>query len=369
MRATRWLAAVLIFSAGTRAWSAEGSVTAEFLTLPVGGRAAAMGEAYTAVSDDASALMWNPAALPMTRNSSVVFGHVPYLDQSAHDYAAVAHRTKPGRAWGLGFNYFSAGDVELTDTSGFANGSASPKDYAISLGHARALGGENFLTGWRWGVAGKYISSTLLKTARSTALDLGVLSPPLLKDHLVLGASAANIGRPLQYNQEKEALPRLYRFGSAYTIKPQWLATADIHWLESQPMDYSVGSEYQKVVGSHWTLAFRSGYNSMLAEESFADGISVGLGFAWKSWRVDYFYRGVTSDAGAQGIGLTWRFNTAGRMLSPALQALVDEGNRLMAAGQFPEAVLKFEEALVISATCREAQEGMAEAHRRMSGR
>ena len=40
-----------------------GITTAQFLKIGVGARASAMGEAFTAVANDASALYWNPAGL------------------------------------------------------------------------------------------------------------------------------------------------------------------------------------------------------------------------------------------------------------------------------------------------------------------
>ena len=43
--------------------SARGTTAAQFLKLGAGARAVAMGEAFSAVADDASALYWNPAAL------------------------------------------------------------------------------------------------------------------------------------------------------------------------------------------------------------------------------------------------------------------------------------------------------------------
>jgi hypothetical protein len=40
-----------------------GISTAQFLKIGVGRRASAMGDAFVAISDDASALYWNPAGL------------------------------------------------------------------------------------------------------------------------------------------------------------------------------------------------------------------------------------------------------------------------------------------------------------------
>ncbi|MDI6782043.1 MAG: UPF0164 family protein, partial [bacterium] len=47
----------------------------EFLTFGVGARAAGMGEAFTAVADDSSAVYWNPAGIACQPQESVTLMH------------------------------------------------------------------------------------------------------------------------------------------------------------------------------------------------------------------------------------------------------------------------------------------------------
>jgi Flp pilus assembly protein TadD len=84
---------------------------------------------------------------------------------------------------------------------------------------------------------------------------------------------------------------------------------------------------------------------------------------------MNYFYRFSEEDFGTQGIDLTLAWSERGRGLPPALQALVEKGNALMERGQYPEAVLKFHEALKASPTCQEARDGLERAYRLMQGR
>ncbi|MBU2531062.1 MAG: UPF0164 family protein [Elusimicrobia bacterium] len=58
---------------------AIGTTSADFLNLPIGARAAAMGGAYTAISEDASAIYWNPAGLVQISKLSVIFMRTAYV--------------------------------------------------------------------------------------------------------------------------------------------------------------------------------------------------------------------------------------------------------------------------------------------------
>jgi len=53
-----------------------GNAGGEFLTIPIGARGAAMGQAFTAVVDDISALWWNPAGLGFMRSPAAFFTNV-----------------------------------------------------------------------------------------------------------------------------------------------------------------------------------------------------------------------------------------------------------------------------------------------------
>ena len=58
----------------------------DFLKLGVGGRACAMGEAFTAISDDGSASYWNPAGLGNIGKSTLHFTHTEWVMDSRFEY-------------------------------------------------------------------------------------------------------------------------------------------------------------------------------------------------------------------------------------------------------------------------------------------
>ena len=67
----------------------SGTTVYSFLKIGVGSRAAAMGESYIAMADDATAVYWNPAGLAQARESQALFGHIEWLADISYDNIAI----------------------------------------------------------------------------------------------------------------------------------------------------------------------------------------------------------------------------------------------------------------------------------------
>lgn len=178
-----------------------------------------------------------------------------------------------------------------------------------------------------------------------------------------------NVGGSLTYNKEPEPLPRLIRWGMSWRPIPSLMILSDMNWLRGDSPYLSVGGEYHKSFRKEAGVVFRTGYNGRQGRDAAGEGINVGMGVSWSIWRIDYSYRGLTMDQPTQALTLSVSFKPKGHVLPAPLQALVDEGNRLIEEGQFPEAVLAFDQALEMSPDCREALAGLDRANSLMSGR
>ena len=55
--------------------SKTGTTAGQFLKLGVGSRAMALGGAFTAIANDASALYWNPSGLSRIKGSQILLKH------------------------------------------------------------------------------------------------------------------------------------------------------------------------------------------------------------------------------------------------------------------------------------------------------
>lgn len=62
-----------------------------FLKIGVGGKAAGLGGAFTAVADDPTALYWNPAGLVNLTEREAYFAHTSWIADINYEYAAYVH--------------------------------------------------------------------------------------------------------------------------------------------------------------------------------------------------------------------------------------------------------------------------------------
>ncbi len=264
---------------------AKGTTSAQFLKLAPGARAIAMGEAYTAVADDPLALYWNPAGLNVLKHSqSLSFMHAIYVESINYGSLAYAYKL-PGDlgAIGASYSYLNIGSIDRTDDAGVAQGSYSPQDNAFSVGWGRKLFSVPV------GAAIKYISSKIVSSASTYALDLGARVPwKLLNNRLSLAVSARNIGPGLKFHSERDPLPFELRAGSALAYSDNLLFSADL----ALPVDNSpyaaFGAEYQKALPS-FLLHLRGGVNSRtFGDIAGLSGISLGFGIDYQSLGIDY---------------------------------------------------------------------------------
>lgn len=272
--------------AGDFSKAAVATTVGQFLTLGAGGRAEGMGQAQAAATEGAEALYWNPAALTGVRTMAATFMHAPYIASSFYDYGAFAKNLGPYGAFGLGVQYFSSGSIPETDQIGTPLGTFTSYDMALSAGYAYKFGGYSV------GGSVKMVRSTIIDTAHTAAMDLGVLSPICLDRKLNFAFTATNLFGTLNYEkgiQSAESLPLAFRLGSAYRITPRWLMALDLELPRGNEPLFALGTEYWLVSDKRWGAAWRMGYNSITSSDITGfTGASFGVGIKWDRWITDY---------------------------------------------------------------------------------
>lgn len=277
------------------AGSNEGTSTANFLKLGAGARASAMGDAYTAVADDATAVTWNPAALTRVTAPAASFMHAAYVESSQYNYAAYAQPLGERSVIGAGIQHFTPGEIDGMDTNGDAAADVKPSDLAGALAYAHR-------TSWgALGLAGKFVRSKLVDTASTWAVDFGYLTPRY-KDRFDFSLTANHVGGEMEFDEEKEDLPTVFRAGSAVHITRRWMGAYDVSFPNDGDVSHAVGTEFPLLPEGKFGLTGRLGYNTRTKDLDGA-GLSGGLGFSFKKISIDYAL------ASFGDLGLTHRFS------------------------------------------------------------
>lgn len=202
-----------------------GRTGAPILTLGGGTRAAALGDAFSAINNDVTAALWNPSGLGIFQDKQAA---ISYVDRSQIFGDA-----------GEGLYYaFFAGGMSLGDggTIGTMLQLEGQGTIDVTTDSPVPIRTENLGTNWVWtvsyadelakgllgGVSGKVISLKLGEEGgRAYAIDFGAqYDLPNTPVPIQVGAAVQNWGTRIQFKDENQSdpLPRLFRLGTAVTL-------------------------------------------------------------------------------------------------------------------------------------------------------
>src|SRR5512142_799225 len=176
---------------------------AEFLLLPVGARATALGQAAATEGGTTEAIFWNPAGLASIGRGEFAVHHYQAFFGTGDALAVAVRSARLGTVAVAGYlvNY---GDLDLTsrDGSGLPIGRISPRNVALSVSYATDLGagvdiGLTYkLVQFRVDCSG-VCTDVPGAVATTHAADVGFrVALPALP--LVVGVSLRNVGFKLQ---------------------------------------------------------------------------------------------------------------------------------------------------------------------------
>jgi hypothetical protein len=169
-----------------------GTAGAQFLKIPVGARAAALGGAFTSIADDASAVFWNPAGTANVSGSSAHFSYMRWFDMFDISAVSFVQNFDDIGVFGVGLMVFSTDKMEIT-TEIEPNGTGryfDAQDLALNLSYSRYLT-DNF----RFGISLKYINQRIWnETANGLAFDIGTQYVVAEFQNLILAMSMTNFG-------------------------------------------------------------------------------------------------------------------------------------------------------------------------------
>ncbi|MBM4165950.1 MAG: PorV/PorQ family protein [Ignavibacteria bacterium] len=297
----------------------------QFLKIGAGGRGTAMGESFTAVVNDASALYWNPAAITNFEYNQIIVSHTQWFVDIQHEFLGGVYHLSAADAIGVSFTSLHLDDMlQTTETQPFGTGRYFTfGDIAIAGTYARKMT-EQF----SFGVSLKYVEETLdMLKMRSMLVDVGtyyytgigtsrfaVVVTNFGNNATPTGTVELLDGKKIQSFQSFSP-PTLFKMGFAfepYQSEFQRITTsAQINHPNDNAENLRVGIEYE------WnkTLFLRGGIKRTFGQELFgedetsAEYFSLGAGFyiplSFTDINVDYSFAHFQRLGGAHRISLS----------------------------------------------------------------
>lgn len=304
------LLATMLFGARTFADTGDAGQVGSTARLGQGARALAMGQAYSAVSDDASSLFYNTGALAQVRSPEVGFAWrvMPDLDRR-QGYANAVLPLREQASIGVSWVYSGVGDIVERNTQGVAGETFSFSENFFTLAFAKQFGRVIMLGG---GV--HYVQQSLFDvSAGSVGLSVGMharfdresrrpYSDALQR--LTVGAAVGHAGISLRFDSgeyyeprgqgtgtvSNETFPVVVRLGSAYRFlaRRNLLLALEGTWVEHQHARFYAGTEW----GLSEHLLLRAGLADLCPSAGF------GLRQPWGGRMISLDYAFVSNPTG-----------------------------------------------------------------------
>ncbi len=281
----------------------------QFLSVTSDARAAATGEAMTAVEANSSSLFFNPAGMArMDDMVDVTFSLNTWIADIRYNALSMAINPFGGRYGVLGLSLVSVdyGNVQGTLVWGNDKGYIdtevmNPSAFALGVGYSKALS-DRFSVGGQVKSTYQYLGRSVVpltldgemalkkNIAGTWAVDFGTLYKTGFKD-IAFGMAVRNYSDEIQFEQESFQLPLTFAIGISMdlmellTNRPPGQSlrfSLDAVHPRSHPEQLKFGLNYEM-----WDAIYiRTGYilNNSL------DNVSFGIGIAQFGWKVDYAY-------------------------------------------------------------------------------
>jgi len=265
---------------GVFAQAKVGTTGAQFLELGVSARSMGMADAFTAMSNDVSAVYYNPAGLTSLLGTEIM---ATYIDMPAgvqYGFAAVGFPLEAvGGVLGFGVCALTSGSmiertyargVDYPDEGRFGTGRKFAwNDLAVSVSYGRYLTDRFSL-----GFTVRYIGEQVLDySASSWSADVGTSYNTGYRD-FKLAMAISNFGPDLKFIEKATPLPINFKFGGSINVIDGTDHVVTLVAEGSHPSDnlekYNAGMEY--VFKDRFALRMGGRFNYNV------DGFTAGAG-------------------------------------------------------------------------------------------
>lgn len=266
-----------------------GTIGGQFLKIGIGARAQAMGEAYTAVADDASTVYWNPAGLARLQGNTIAFHHAAWPAQLDLNQGTYIFSLKflPGML-GVHARALTMDPVLKTDTTHPEGDGTFFDAGSVSFGVSY---GRSFTDKFSAGITANFIQENLADITASTGtFDFGVLYDTGFRS-LRLGMAISNIGAELKFIEDAVRMPIVFRLGSSIKLiqagPHAFLSAVEF----SHPPDNAERGNWGAEYGFRDFMFLRGGYKFNYDTEGLTAGAGVKFpASSAATARIDYAF-------------------------------------------------------------------------------
>ena len=295
-----------------------GISTAEFLKIGVGSRATGMGETFVAISNDVTALYWNPAGLTQFDKDEIIFSHNAWVVDINHDFLGAVYHFDDQNSIGVALTSLSTADMKVTTE--FAptgtGGYFSYRDLALALSYSRKMTDK-----FSFGGTVRYIDETLAKLKmRGIMIDLGTyywtglgttrfaVTVSNFGNQLAPDGKVILVGKRENSEWQSFSPPTIFRIGFAFepyqNEDNRITASVQLNHPNDNSENLSTGFEYS------WKniVMFRGGYKFNVDEQNYSFGFGVYIPIRIALCSVDYSFTNFTRLGNAQRFSITLGF-------------------------------------------------------------
>lgn len=294
----RWMF-VLLAAVAWVAAPTESAVAADdagapggFLRYGSSARGLGLGNAVTALADDAAASYWNPAGYARLRTMEFTAMGATLFEDTQYTFLTLGLPTDGFGSFALTGALLSSGEFERASL--FEDLDESFNETASTFGISYARGNGRF----SYGIHLKSVNHQLAGNAGSGfGADLGVY----LRPHrtLSLGFAVQNAIQPeVKLDLEPETYARTLRAGSAlHLLRNKLMVSTEIVKTDDTQAELRAGME----VWATRAFGLRTGFDAVREQSSF------GTAFRWENWQLDYSF--LSHELGATHVmSATFRF-------------------------------------------------------------
>jgi len=282
-----YVSLLLIFVQGLNAQSGDAGTESPF-SLGFGARAIGLGQAYTALAQDPTAVFWNPAGLEFINQQSATFFHTTLFDQTHYDFLGYAYPTLDLGSFGIGIGRIGVEGIDGRDPFQNPTSEFGYSEYQVFFSYAKKLPWYNITPG----ITARWVRQGFTNQGDDSdagiAADIGIMYRPdwignaFIQDWS-FGLNIKNVFAPqLRTGDDIDDYPLTTKLGFMKKIRfgqgGAFNVLFDLNHSTGRDMKFHFGSEYDFSDMGRVRLGFNG------------SALAFGLGGKYDMSEIDYGY-------------------------------------------------------------------------------